>query len=76
VGPTSVILAKLGIVATSAFYFSPLLWGEFLRPREGKKKKKKKQRDFWGVGEHGSNLSQKYKEKKYEGRHIYLEDSF
>jgi len=29
-----------------------------------------------GGGKNGSNLSKKYEEKKNEGRHIYLEDSF
>jgi hypothetical protein len=64
------------------FFFFPLLWGEFLQPGEGEKKKKKKNKggckSYKGIvfGEkNGSKLSH-YEEKKYEGRHIYLKDSF
>jgi hypothetical protein len=76
-------LAKFRILATSAFFFffcPLLLWGEFLQPGEGKKKKKTKEdakatKGFFFGGKNGSTLSH-YEGKKYEGRHIYLEDSF
>ncbi len=67
---------NLGLWRPVLFFF-PLFFGaNFYNLEREKKKKKKLQRDFGGEGEHGSNLSQKYKEKKNEGRHIYLEDSF